>query len=300
MPTRILVPPGIGDIYWVTVKLRSMASKLGWKLPVEATVVSYFDKLDAHKRGLDFIRMYPELYTIGSPDCVENDKSCQAVWDEAYLGPGNSIFPGVMGYDYFIAYNGVINSGGYLETCDDFECDWRVPPVVRQAYPSKFMLCFFPFLGTYESHERDFPIEKIAGVLNEIIMLTGFIPIFLGGRTEAAYDTKQAELINMFPNAINLVGRTSLPKVMQLVDQASLIFGYHSGIPNLGAAMGIPTVLLWDDRYPASTAFACVPPEVRGSTYQPVETKGATSDKILKAISKARVHARPRIHPKFP
>ena len=286
--TKILVPPGIGDIYWVTVKLRSFIEKNGLSNP-ELTVVSYYDKLEAHLRGIEFLKLFPWI-KIGNPLCVENDKSLQPIWDEAYNGPGRSIFPGVMGYDYFIAYNGVVNSGGYLETCDDYECDWSVPAVQRLSFPNSFMLCFFPFVGTYQSHEQDFPIEKIAAVINNQSMLHGYIPIFLGGKTEAAYDDKQKDLISRIPNAIDLVGRTSLPKVLGLLQGASLILGYHSGIPNLAAAMGKPTVLLWDDRFPDSTSMAVVPPEVRGKTYIPVATRNLTQNLLESAITIARLH----------
>lgn len=287
MTTRILVPPGIGDIYWVMVKLRSFLAANNLTDP-ELTVVSDPDPLEAYLRGIEFIEMFPWV-RVSNLKSVPNDRSLQHIWDEAYKGPGRSVFPDVMGYDYFIAYNGVINSGGYLESCDEYACNWTVPPAVHIHTPTKYMLCFFPFLGTYQSHEADFPLECIAEVINRQVLLTGFIPIFLGSKTEAVYDEKQKDLIGRIPHAMDLVGRTSLTKVMGLLRGTSLIFGYHSGIPNLGAAMGKPTVLLWDDRYPDSTSLACIPPKVRRKTYIPLATKTVTADSIESAIEAARI-----------
>ncbi len=293
MRTRILVPPGIGDIYWVLVKLRSFLHENGLSNP-EITIVSDPDPLNSHLRGVEFIKMYRDRGSslqlrLGDPQFVPNDRSLQPIWDEAYSSRGRSIFPGVMGYDFFMAYNGQINAGVNLEDADGYECDWSLPNIRRGVYPSPYMLCFFPFLGTYQSHEKDFHVNAIADIINEIACFYDYTPIFLGGMTEQIQDSKQKELIAHVPRSINLVGRTSLQKVLELVNVASLIFGYHSGIPNIAAAMGRPTVLLWDDRFPANTSYACVPPNARGTTYKALQTKNLTEYAINAAVAEVGV-----------
>ena len=285
-PTRILVPPGIGDIYWVTVKLASFIKKEGLDAP-ELTVVSYHDSLNSHLRGIPFLEMFPWI-SIGDPQCVENADNLKHIWNEAYSGPGRSIFPDIMGYDYLMAYNGCINSGGYIETADEYDCEWIprliLPPAITSAYDSKFMLCFFPFIGTYQAHEKDFPVPLIADTINQFTKSTGFLPVFIGGVTEQLMDTKRLELLALVPNAVDLVGRTPLNEVFGLMQGCQMLFGYHSGIPNIGTALGKKSVLLWDDRFPESTSYACMPPWVRQTTYHAVLTKNLTVDTCLKRM----------------
>ena len=285
--TRILVPPGIGDIYWVLVKLRSFIAKNRLANP-ELTIVSYPDDMDSHLRSIPFLEMIPWI-TIGDPQFVPNARGLEKLWDEAYAGPGRSIFPEVMGYDYLISYNGCINSGGWIETADEYECDWSIPvdmPPATRAVEGrkKFMLCFFPFIGTYASHEQDFPIPLIADSINKFSADTDIVPVFMGGKLEQLKDERRHELMKLVPSGIDLAGKTSIIQVLCLLRGCQLLYGYHSGIPNLGAAIGKPSVFLWDDRFPPSTSYACMPPYVRETTYHAMPTKGLTVDSVVRKL----------------
>lgn len=284
--TRILVPPGIGDVYWVLVKLESIIQKRKLDKP-EITIVSYPDRLHSHLRSIPFLEMVPWI-RIGNPPSVPNNPGLQQIWDEAYLGPGRSVFPDVMEYDYFVSYNGCINSGGWLETTDEYECNW-LPPIQSSIIHSvqghkRFMICFFPFLGTYQSHERDFPIPLIAESINRFVAKSKLIPIFIGGKLEQALDARRHELLALVSPKIDLVGQTSLKDIFGLLQGSQMVFGYHSGIPNIGAAIGKPSIFLWDNRFPESTSYACVPPWVRKTTYHAVSTKGLTVDSIVEKM----------------
>mgnify|MGYP001558218283 FL=1 len=284
--TRILVPPGIGDVYWVLVKLKSFIEKncLG---PPEITIVSYPDTLNNHLRSIPFLEMFPWIQ-IGNPQSIANAAGLEHIWNEAYLGPGRSIFPNIMGYNYFIAYNGCINSGGWLETADEYKCDWlpsmiQSPVIGSVQGHKKFMLCFFPFMGTYASHEADFPINCIAESINRFVETSGYFPIFMGGIIEMM-DSRRHELIEQVQPSLDLAGRTSLRDVFGLIQGSQLLFGYHSGIPNMGVAMGKPSILLWDNRYPDSTAYACASPSVRNTSYIAVPTSGLTVNYIVEKL----------------
>jgi hypothetical protein len=284
--TRILVPPGIGDIYWVLVKLKSFLKNNNLSNP-ELTVVSYTDEFNAHLRSVEFLRMFPWV-TIGNPASVPNEAGLQHIWDEAYSGPGQSIFPGIMGYDYFIAYNGRINSGGWIEA-DEYECDWYpamtpIVPVDAIGFVKNFMICFFPFYGTFGSHEAEFPIPHIAEVINQFAESKQLTPVFLGAPWENVINPRLPELLNLVPNHINLVGRTNLEEAFAICMGSEIVFGYHSGLTNMAAAFHKPTLLLWDNRYPASTAYACVPPNVRHKSYQAMDTNGMTVERLLGAL----------------
>lgn len=281
--TRILVPPGIGDIYWTMVKLPAFLKKHGLSNP-ELTVVSYPDARGGHLRGIPYLELFDSI-TNGIPNTVPNDPALQTIWDEAYNGPGRSIIPDVMGYDYLMAYNGRVNSGGYIED-DDLECDWH--PKMSDAtergiawdaeyFKTQFGLyavMFWPFYGTYESHLADFPLSEITKSLVEFFDWSGITPVFIGSAWDKDLNPRVAELIYALPQSIDLTGNISLVGTLGLLRSAKIVLGYHAGITNLAAAYGTKTLLLWDDRYPASTSYAVVPPDVRESTYFALNTKG--------------------------
>ncbi len=178
-----------------------------------------------------------------------------------------------------------------METADEYECDWlppmTLPAAITEVKGAKdFMLCFFPFFGTFETHERDFKIPLIAESLNKCSAATGLVPVFIGGRWELEWNPRRHELMQKIPNAIDLVGQTSLREVFGLLQGCRMITGYHSGIPNVGAAFGRPTVLLWDERYPVSTSYACMPPAVRDTTYHPLRTRGLTVDAYVERLER--------------
>lgn len=290
--TRILVPPGIGDVYWVLVKLKSFIETNNL-YPPELTIVSYPDDMNAHLRSIPFLEMVDGI-SIGEPKSIANASGLDDLWNEAYYGPGRSIFHGTMGYDFFIAYNGCINSGWMLEDADGYACDWTGPLRNIQiespmcGIPSaKILLCFFPFVGTYLSHERDFPVHMIAESINRIALLYDLTPVFIGGKTEQVHDVLRDGLVRAVPGSIDLVGGTLLAETFGLLRDCRMIFGYHSGIPNLGVAMKKPAVLLWDARFPEGTSYACVPPDTRQITYHAVPTKGLTVDTLMPYLENA-------------
>ncbi len=129
--TRILIPAGIGDTYWIMVKMQSFLEKNKLHKPV-IIVLSESNSYDlARIRSVPFLKMIP-FVTIGDPEWITVDPvnprsvELQNIYDESRIKYGRSIFPGFMGYEYFISYNGWINTGHLLED-DDIECDWYFP-----------------------------------------------------------------------------------------------------------------------------------------------------------------------------
>ena len=288
--TRILVPPGIGDIYWTLIKLPAFLRKHGLT-DLELTTVSYPDERGGHLRGLPFIKLF-DWIKVGNPVSVPNDPSLQNIWDEAYNGPGRSIFHGVQGYDYFIAYNGRVNSGGYIED-DDLECNWyprmsadtEVTMLLSETYYRAqlypYVVMFWPFFGSYVSHLAQFPLPLIVDALNRFLTTYDLTPVFIGSESDIELNPLVADLKAALPRTVDMTGKLSIAETLGLINAARLVTGYHAGITNLAASAHKKTVLLWDDRYPESTAMAVAPPEVRNNTYRALFTTGLTADRYF-------------------
>jgi len=284
---RILVPPGIGDIYWVLVKLRAFLKREGITGRPEITAVSYEMPDGIHLRGTHYLKLFDWL-DVADPPTVPNDPELQPIWDEAYSGPGRSIFPGVMGFDYFIAYNGRINSGGLIED-DDLACDWDIHKLDLEARAAqwkesiggRYAVHFWPFYGSYASHLEQFGLDDIVASIKGMPEMKH---VFIGAAWERELNPIIFEMMRRMPGCIDLIGETELLGTLQLMSGADVIVGYHAGMTNLAAALGMKTVLIWDDRYPESTSIACVPPKTRGTNYIPVQAKGLTRTKLTNIL----------------
>ena len=287
--TRILIPPGIGDSYWVLTKLPALIERDNLGTP-ELTIVSDKSDYNAHLRSIPFLELF-DFIKIGDPVYVPNDRSLQYVWDEAYFGPGRSIFRDIMGYDYFIAYNGRINSGDYIEN-DNLPCDWHplmnkntdgLTKFFREKF-RKYAVLFFPFYGTYACHIQDFPVNRIAEGLNAFFSKTRLTPVFVGADWDIGLNSLVKELISQIPNAVNYSGKTTLLEGFGLLKGAEIVAGYHAGFTNMAAVFGIKTLLLWDSRFPESTSWACVPPECRRTNYFALPTSGMTPERYTECL----------------
>ncbi len=90
------------------------------------------------------------------------------------------------------------------------------------------------------------PADRFAAAFRQLAQtaLPGAIPVVLGGHgpAEAAM---AAPLLDALPQAINLVGRLSLPQVAACLARSALFIGNDSGLMHLSAAAGVPTIGLF-------------------------------------------------------
>jgi ADP-heptose:LPS heptosyltransferase len=90
------------------------------------------------------------------------------------------------------------------------------------------------------------PAERFAMVFDILARtaLPGAVPIILGG-PGAAEAAMAAPLLAELPEAIDLVGRLSLPEVAACLERAVLFIGNDSGLMHLSAAAGAATIGLF-------------------------------------------------------
>ncbi len=232
--------------------------------------------------------MFPDLLTVSADGSVPIEPSVMPIlrdayreWDGTYTGMESKIFKGAMGYDYFISYNGLVNNGGFLETCDEYPCDWY-PKMQYDAgnisIIKKYAAFFFPFYGTFQSHLRDFPMENIATSINKICEKTGCTPVFIGAEWDKAgtLNPDIQTLLNLVPGHVALIGNTTLGEVFGLMKGATLVGGYFTGLTGTAAMLKSKTITLWDNRFHPNMMWSVVPPDVRGTSYVALGTRGLT------------------------
>ncbi len=295
---RILIPPGIGDIYWVLVKLE--AFMLRQRITTtKLTIISNDVVWNAHLRSIPFLKMVP-FVEIGTPECIPNDiagrrtPADDAIYKEAYRQPGRTAFPGFKGYDYFMSYNGTINSGRWLEETDtDLECNWYLPLIVSAEQErfqkecverfGNYVVFHWTLAGDYLNWvAKEFPINNIATAIQQFVKKYNVRAVFAGAHWDTKWNDMLPSIIRAVPDAVDMCGQTTIDQAFGLLKGSKMVVGYHDGLMNMSAMFKKKTLLLWcEDQFPYSVPMAVVPPETRGTTYRPLYTKTLTIDKFV-------------------
>lgn len=87
------------------------------------------------------------------------------------------------------------------------------------------------------------PADRFADAFRSIAT-PDTVPVVLGGPGEAEH-AMAAPLLAALPQAIDLVGRLTLPEVVACLQRAGLFIGNDSGLMHLAAAAGAPTMGLF-------------------------------------------------------
>lgn len=277
---KLLLPPGVGDVYWPLVKTQAFLKREGITPPVEAYVAApRAKKYDSHARAFPFLAMFPFLHSTG--ECLFNQRD--AIWQEAYLQEGRSIFENVLGCDYFLSWNGHQRAGKNLEDVDpDLACNWSLPRFIslkeeqyREAaivQYGKYLVLYWVFQGTNGRILNHFSVRDIAAAVQSIVSATGLTPVLVGAAWDRD-DKALAELSRLLPgNTVNLLGKTTLEELFGLIRGSRAVVGMDSGITIMAAVFGIKTVLLIHDYLTTgsvhkSFAWNTRPPAVRRKTY---------------------------------
>ena len=291
---KILYPPGIGDSYWSIVKTQAFLKREKLGIP-DVYIASPREKeFNGHKRAFPFIEMFPFLNSTG--ETLDNsDPKSKAIWNEAYKYRGRTIFKNVLGYDYFISYNGHLRYGEQMEGIDsDLETNWFPPMFISleqerfkedciQRY-GKYIVFYFVFQGTYSYWTKEFPIGDVIQAVKDITEKTGYIPVFAG----AIWDNKRDDILSVvrksIPNCIDLTGQTTLPQLFGLIKGSQAVVGYPSGLTITSGMLKVKTLIIWNDYYNKDFAWYCCPPSVRNNTYFIENTKGLNPSKLTDSV----------------
>jgi len=282
----ILVPPGIGDSYWSIVKLPAFLKERNLGLPEVSVVCPRAKSHNGHLRAFPFLEMFPFLKA--SWNTVDRqDKASRAIWKEAYAREGRTVFEGVLGFDYFLSYNGHLRVGKELEEIDELACDWHPPMWVSleqehfretcQRTYGRYVVFYFVFQGTYRYWTDEFPITEVIRSVKTICASTGLRPVFAGGPWDAE-DRQLATVLRAVPEAVNLLGKTTVQQLFGLLKGAELVVGYPSGLTIMSGTLGCKTLSIWNNYYNRDFFWHAVPPDVRGVTYFVDVTTGLKAD----------------------
>ena len=147
--------------------------------------------------------------------------------------------------------------------------------------------------GTRPDRQLDakvWPAERFVALFRALAAgpLPGAVPLVLAG-PGAAERAMAAPVLAALPEAIDLVGRLSLPEVAACLARAALFVGHDSGLMHLAAAAGAPTLGLFgptpaDEYAPAGRHSAVVIAMGREMADLPVERAFATAERLIARV----------------
>lgn len=105
--------------------------------------------------------------------------------------------------------------------------------------------------ASYGSAKRWFP-ERFAAVADAVFEELGLRPVLIGGPSEKQIGA-EIERAARTP-VLNLIGRTSVRRMMALVSRSSLMITNDSGPMHVGAAFGVPLAALFGPTDPDATS----------------------------------------------
>jgi ADP-heptose:LPS heptosyltransferase/SAM-dependent methyltransferase len=310
---RILLPCGIGDVYWSLVKFRAFCKRHDIKLPPKVAIITTTPEAryaGSEFRSIEFLRMVPFVEVDDPPNqeahpIKPTPKWMHKIYQEMWHG-SRTHTRDFLGYDHFLVYNCAITNGIFLEEIDDLECEWDFPMIVsdeqvrfqedcRRNYgPYVVFLWSFCGGGYSEHHVKEFHPQKIIEATNRFVEESGCTPVFVGSWWDVKHGNDHLrDIIAAVPGSVDLVGKTNIDQLFGVIKGSEMVVGCHCGPTIMATAFRKKTIILWAKSYPLFTPTSLLviaPPETRETTYWPLYTRGLTvgefTDKMLALLNR--------------
>lgn len=265
---KLLLLPGMGDIYWVTVALQSFIQT---HAPGERPEVWIWD-FDGRKRSLEYVERIPFVTAAG----YWEHPLIEPEFTESYMKDGRSIFEDFHGFDFYLSANGVLRQGGTVERAfRGYETDWYFPlkrterereeEADARATWGRHVVAHLSEFGMFRHWVARWGEKGCAELVREVQNLTR-LPVLLTG---CEWDRPFAEVVARRAGAVSLCGETDMDKFFGLFRGAAGCIGWCGGNTIKATYLKIPTLIIWS-RYFKDPRFyrnAC-PPDAFGKWYE--------------------------------
>jgi len=292
-PKRFLLLPGMGDIYWVMVKMEDFIAKHN----IDRAIIDIWD-FDDRPRSIEYVERIP-FVTTGT--YFQNKDYKDDVFRESYHdGPG-SIFPGYKSYDYYFAVNGVLRVGKDLDDpgldIGAYETNWYFPffmsleeKAIGQQFRDQwgpFIMTHFSNLGMFRHWEKRLKPYQAYEILRRIHETSGKRIVLTGKHWDSGYNQELMKL-DHYGILIDQVDKTPLPTFLSMMAASDGMFGWCGGNTIKSTYFRKPTVMLWHDYFPDERFFVnSCPPDSLNRWYWPVNISRCTPSDIMETAVQA-------------
>lgn len=255
-PLRVALPLGIGDCHWVATKLRALSELHGGR-PIHAHVNTSPDHA-----SVGYLRLCPQI-----AEAVQDERAIYHVHqdlDAPYKDERWSTLEGCAGwrgFDYVLIANGHLESGKPLATwLPELATEYEYPLLISDAdrayarslaAPGSVLLYPSGTGANKGFHRNTWTVQHWAHVVQQL-NARGVVPVLVGAASadDLAY---RAQLVRALRRAkyVDTIGRTNIPQVLAMIEDAAAWAGLNSGLGIVSAMRRTPTLMLWADaRYP--------------------------------------------------
>ena len=288
---RLLVPPGIGDIHWVALKLRAFLEK------ENAVADVWILDHDRRPRGLSFVRRLPFVRAAGyyRPSVSEVEMLGEPRFKSCYFTGEHDLLPDFLGFDFLLCFNGSLRTGKKFEeilpTC---RLEWDYPvteekkdTAILERVPKKYVLFGLSDFTIFSEWVKAIGEEKLRALLAEIPKrFPGRVPVLTGASWDAPLNRRLSDM------AVDLTGQTSLGELLALIRRADAFVGFAGGNGIVATHLGCPTHLIWHHGVYPEARFRqnWVDGTKNGGLYTFSEAASYTQEGTLSLLAHSMIH----------
>lgn len=294
LPTKrksILVPPGIGDIYWIMCKLESFIQVN--KIEVPDIYISSTRK--DRDRSKDYVLRFPTVNLRGYHEHIIKN---EPIWRIAYHEDGDGEFTKVLGFDYFLSANGPFRFNKRLEEIlPRYQTNWFPKMFISneerefgrkfQEQNGKYIVLFFTDHGMYQRWIDAMGAYDLYNLCKALYTETKCKVVLTG----ASWDDNPVNrsILKLYDNSgflINMIGRTTLEEFLGLLRYCNACVGFPGGNTILATYLKKPTIILWNDFYNRDFWKYSCPPSSLGKWYIPLDINSVRGNEVIENLLK--------------
>lgn len=290
-PLRILVPPGIGDIHWIALKLRAFLDRE--KAAAEVWVLDH----DRRPRGLSFVRRLPFVRAAGyyRPSLSEVEMLQDPRFQSCYYTGEKDLIPGLFGFDFFLCFNGSLRTGKDFDAIlPDCGYEWDYPVMeekkdtaILKRVPERYVLFGLSDFTIFGQWVQVIGIDKLRALLQEIpARFPGRVPVLTGASWDLTLNRQLSDV------ALDLTGQTSLGELLALIRRADAFVGFAGGNGIVATHLGCPTLMIWHSGVYPEPRFRqnWVDKSKNGGLYTFTEALSYSHDSTMSLLTHSMTH----------
>lgn len=290
--TKILVLPGMGDIYWTLVKLEDFLKKKKIVLPQV-----YIWNMDGRPRSLAFLERFPFIKAMGYWGGGQLSNKDAAVLYDTYNHYGKWQVPNFHDFDYYISMNGLLTDGLSMDKAiTQYESNWyptMFESIEEINYEKKYkkelgnyIFGFFSSLGMFGHWIKFMPAHVIYKMCQHINNSTGCKIVLSGCEWDREFNN---QLMSLDEDGIfiDMVGKTDIDKLYGLMKASKGIVGWCGGNTIMGTVFKKKTIMFWcKKQFPKNFKDVVCPPDSLGQWYRPINVEDYNHEKVASLVSK--------------
>lgn len=248
---KIGLPAGIGDVHWVMLKMDAI------KAANDPCEITFYVNEHTPARVAPMLELLPWTKEVRYHTWLHHPHmNSEVIWN-----------PIASEVDFGIILNDALEHGKRIETLlPEYEVNWNYPVLLQpddrqdaenlQRDINPLVIIYLCSMATNRLWgDEDWNIGKWLEVINGIYAITKKRLVLVGSSFEMFRDEWRddlgvyEELKRLDPNidnkVYNLIGQTTVPEVLAMINEADLVVGMPSGMTIMAAHFRRPTVTIW-------------------------------------------------------